>query len=354
MDCHLLPLYSDPNEMWDLWKQLLMSSIDKHAPVKHKRIGKKKSPWITSDLLQKMHKRDYLKKKALQTNDQNYWRQYKVARNETNNAIKTQKRKYFTTNLDANKNDPRKTWKLINELNSRQHKSANIAEIKIGNQSVSSSEDIAETLNSHFTSVGQALANEIPSTDVKPEIYLQQTDKTLTFQAVTVDNVRDLLLKTDSKKATGLDKIPCKILKLAANIIAPSLTHIFNQSIAVSIFPTEWKLARVSPIYKKGKKDDQNNYRPISVIPVVAKIFEKLVHEQLYNYLNDNDLLANCQLGFRSLHSTLTALLEATENWPLNIDNGLINEVIFIDLKKAFDTIDHNIIIRKLSNYGVD
>ena len=149
-----------------------------------------------------------VKKKAVQTNDQNYWRQYKVARNE---AIKTQKRKYFTTNLDANKNDPRKTWKLINELNSRQHKSANIAEIKIGNQSVNSFEDIAETLNSHFTSVGHALADEIPSTDVKPEIYLQQTDKTFTFQAVTVDNVRDLLLKTDSKKANGLDKIPCKI-----------------------------------------------------------------------------------------------------------------------------------------------
>ena len=113
-------------------------------------------------------------------------------------------------------------------------------------------------------------------------------------------------------------------------------------------------MARVSPIFKKGKKDDPNNYRPISVIPVVTKICKKLVHEQLYNYLNDNDLLAHCQSGFRSLHSTLTALLEATENWSLNIDNGLINGVIFIDLKKAFDTIDHNIIIRKLSNYGVD
>ena len=148
--------------------------------------------------------------------------------------------------------------------------------------------------------------------------------KRLLFKRLLVDNVRDLLLKTDSKKATSLDKIPCKILKLAVNIIGPSLTHIFNQSIAVSIFPTEWKLARVSPIYKKGKKDDPNNYRPISVIPVVAKIFEKLVHEQLYNYLNDNDLLANCQSGFRSLHSTLTALLIATENWSLNIDNGLM------------------------------
>ena len=113
-------------------------------------------------------------------------------------------------------------------------------------------------------------------------------------------------------------------------------------------------MARVSPIYIKGKKDDPYNYRPISVIPVVTKIFENLVHEQLYNYLHDNDLLAKCQSGFRSLHSTLTALLEATENWSLNIDNDLINGVIFIDLKKAFDKIDHNIIIRKFSNYGVD
>ena len=179
-----IALYSDPNEMWDLWKQLLMSSIDKHAPVKTQKNWQKRSPHgLRVICCKKMHKRDYLKKKAVQTNDQNYWRQYKVARNETNNAIKTQKRKYFTTNLDANKNDPGKTWKLINELNSRQHKSANIAEIKIGNQSVSSTEDIAETLNSHFTSVGRALANEIPSTDVKPEIYLQQIDKNVYFSS---------------------------------------------------------------------------------------------------------------------------------------------------------------------------
>ena len=109
------------------------------------------------------------------------------------------------------------------------------------------------------------------------------------------------------KKQLVWTRSPCKILKLAANIIAPSLTHIFNQSIAVSIFPTERKLDRVSPIYKKGKKDDPNNYRPISVIPVVAKIFEKLVHEQLYTYLDDNDLLANCQPGFRSLPLQLSS-----------------------------------------------
>ena len=151
------------------------------------------------------------------------------------------------------------------------------------------------------------------------------------------------------RKETGLDKIPCKLLKIAADIVAPSLTSIFNQSISVGIFPIDWKLARVSPVFKKGKKSDLNNYRPTSVIPIVAKIFEKIIYNQLYKYLNDNSLLTNCQSRFRSLHSTLTALLEATNKWCVNIDKGLLNGVIFIDLKKAFDTIYHKIIIKKLA-----
>ena len=107
-------------------------------------------------------------------------------------------------------------------------------------------------------------------------------------------------------------------------------------------------------MFKKGVKSDLNNYRPISVIPVVWKVFEKIVYDQLYQYLNDNKLLSSCQLGFRSLHSTLTALLEATNSWSVNIDNGFLNGVVFIDLKKAFDTIDHEIILSKLSYFGAD
>ena len=141
---------------------------------------------------------------------------------------------------------------------------------------------------------------------------------------------------------------------MAGDIVAPSLTQIFTKSISTGVFPTEWKLARVSPIFKKGKRDDPNNYRPISIIPTVAKIFEKIVYDQLCEYLNDNNLLTHCQSGFRSLHSTLTALIEATNCWSVNIDNGLVNGVIFIDLKKAFDTIVHSVLIRKLHKYGVD
>ena len=141
---------------------------------------------------------------------------------------------------------------------------------------------------------------------------------------------------------------------MAANIVAPSPTQIYDKSIHSGIFPAAWKLARVSPIFKKGDKTDMNNYRPISVISAVAKIFEKAIYDQLYEYLNENSLLSNCQSGFRSLHSTLTALIEATNDWSINIDRGNLNGVVFIDLKKAFDTIDYEIILRKLTCYGFD
>ena len=159
---------------------------------------------------------------------------------------------------------------------------------------------------------------------------------------------------TNERKTAGLDKIHCKLLKIAAEIIAPSLTQIFDKTISSSIFPTHWKLARVTPIFKKGKKDEVDNYRPTSVISAVAKIFEKLTCEQLYEYLNSNNLISASQSGFRSLHITLTALTETTDKWSINIDNGLLNGVIFIDLKKAFDTIDHTILLRKLQMYGID
>ena len=183
---------------------------------------------------------------------------------------------------------------------------------------------------------------------------MKPSDRVFSFERINVQEVVNLVKGIDGGKATGLDNIPCKLLKIAADVVAPSLTCIFNQSLLTGIYPSDWKLAKVTPIFKTGSKTDLNNYRPISVIPAVAKIFEKIIYDQLYNYLNVNDLLTSCQSGFRSLHSTLTALLETSNNWCVNVDKGLLNGVIFIDLKKAFDTIDHEIILQKLAKYGVD
>ena len=288
-------ILNNPNEMWNSWKHLLMSVIDKHAPLKTKRIRNNRSPWITNELVGEIHKRDFLKKKATSTNDPLIWKEFKDARNRVNNSIKKAKRKYFSEKLDASKCDTRKTWRLINELQSRQCKSTKVSQIKSGHQVFTSPEDIAEAFNNHFTSIGQTLAREIPTVDTDPLYYVIPSDRVFSFERINVQEVVNLVKGIDAGKATGLDNIPCKLLKIAADVVAPSLTCIFNQSLLTGIYPSDWKLAKVTPIFKNGSKTDLNNYRPISVIPAVAKIFEKIIYDQLYNYLNVNDLLTSCQ-----------------------------------------------------------
>ena len=339
------------------WKNQVLDCIDKHAPLKMKRVGNKKSPWITNELVRKMRKRDFLiKKKAEQNKDQSYWAAFRAARNEVNHSIKYAKRKYFDDNLAADRNDPRKTWQLVNALSSRQHQKKTITDIEIGENRASSALEMAEAFNCHFANIGHDLAEDIPPTVKEPEYYLNPTNKTFSLNSCSTSEVQKLLENLGVTKATGLDNLPPKLLKLAARILAPSLMFIFNQSLSSGLVPFKWTLARVTPIFKKGKRQDVNSYRPliISIIPVVAKVFERIIYDEFYKYLNDNDLLANCQSGFRSLHSTLTSLLEASNSWSVNIDNGFVNVVIFIDLKKASDTIDHRILLSKLASYGVD
>ena len=113
-------------------------------------------------------------------------------------------------------------------------------------------------------------------------------------------------------KATGIDKISNKILKIAAPVIYKNLTDLFNLSITSSVFPSDWKIAKVSPLFKSGDLNNANNYRPISVLPTIARVFERLTFDQLYTYVNDNNFLYTYQSGFRPLHPTLTALLDIT------------------------------------------
>ena len=144
----LISIESNPAASWDAWKTLFMDIVDKHAPLKTKQISKKHSPWISYDLMRKIYKRNYFKKKAIIKNNTASWEQHKKAWNETNNAIKSAKRQYFLHNFELNKKNFSKTWKLINELSSHKScKNHNITEIKTDNETINSAAEIAEVFN---------------------------------------------------------------------------------------------------------------------------------------------------------------------------------------------------------------
>ena len=175
--------------------------------------------------------------------------------------------------------------------------------------------------------------------------YLTGTDKRFQLHPTSTNKVLSLLNRLNRSKAAGLDKISARLIRECADLICIPIRDIFNQSISQGIFPDDWKCAKVTPLFKQGDRDDLNNYRPISVISVMAKVFERIVYDQLYAYLEEHNIICKYQSGFRAIHSTVTALLEATDTWAYNIDRGKINVVVFLDLRKAFDTVDHEILL---------
>ena len=161
---------------------------------------------------------------------------------------------------------------------------------------------------------------------------------------ISVSNIVKVIKKLLSGKATGLDGIPNKALKDNAELTASSFSDVCNFSVDTKTCSNNFKVAKVTPIFRSGDKDDVNNYRPISIITTIARVFVKLIYNQLYQYFVNNKLLSNQQIGFRSLHSTALAFSKATNQLSLSLDKGCTNSVVFLDIKKAFDTVDHQIL----------
>ncbi len=346
---------TDPCAAWCYFKDIFTNISDKHAPLVEVRIKGNQPPWFNEEILSLCKDRDFYKGKAQKSGSTNDWETFRQIKNLTNNMIKQVKKSYYTNCVTENKHDGKQLWKIIKSiLPSKTHHS--VKEIVVDGITVTESVDIANHFNTFFSNIGLKLAQAFDSTKVDNSSDVsvdQDVVHHFEFTSINEDFVCKQLLNLGLGKATGIDGLSSRLLKAGAHQIAGPLTHIMNLSISTATIPPEWKTAIVTPIYKDGCRTDCSNYRPISVLPVLSKILERAVHAQLYNHLLENNLLTNTQSGFRPRHSTLTAATDVTDYILGNMDKGDLTGAVFLDLKKAFDTVDHGVLLSKLCNLGI-
>ena len=331
----------------------VLGVLDILAPITKKRVRESSPQWVTEDLIKSIRKRDYLKKVASRSKNEMDWQNFKQQRNFVINLKNRLKNQYFQNKIDDNKDNSKKLWKTLNTLIPNDKKSNNITHFLTDEgKEISDKKEIAETFNRFFSTVGSKLASVFPFSSTS-HICPKPVYNNFMFGHISLSTVTKIISGLDNGKATGLDGICVKSLKTGSPILAYYLTHIYNLSLRTGIVPKCWKKKRVTPLFKKGDTDDVNNYRPISILPVTMKIFEKIVHYQISEFLEANKIISEFQSGFRNGHSTDTAVSCVSDYVLGEVAKKNYVGAVLVDLKKAFDTVDHLILLKKLYCYGI-
>ena len=306
--------------------------------------NRRELPFLDNNVRQLIKERNRLKfqfNKMKRQNITNYdlYAQYKNLRNKVNITLRDLQKKWYSQRVKNCKNNPKKLWKVLSEVMSTK-----------GNKSKTELPIDLNLLNEEFINTPKVLADSFNN---DRNLLITPLNTTFSLTPAKEENIQTIVKNLDNRKAIGFDEISPKMLKIS-QVLIYFITTIINISFVQRVYPQSWKLAKVIALFKQGSRTDPLNYRPVSLLPLIGKISEKEIFDNLYKYLTDNDILSDCQFGFRRKHSCSDAILVLLHNIYKKLNHNMKVCVVSIDLKKAFDTIDHKIMLLKLTAIGCD
>ena len=350
------------NDLWNNFESILYSTLDQHAPIRmqsRKEFKKASSPWITYEIIKSIKIKQKLYKKAITKSNPSHWTKFKEYRNKLTRTMEKAKRNYYRKEINKTKANPRKLWKTLNNIINLKKNTNLTPNIKIYDDTdclVNDPKIVSNIFNHYFANVGLELSNKIDSNlsnDENTPTNNNLIQHSFFLNPITPREMESYINKLHPNKATPKLSIPIKIIKISSTILSPIITKIFNICISQGIFPDKLKLSQITPIYKSGDKCRINNHRPITILSPFSKLFEYHLNSQLTKFLNNNNILNQFQYGFRSNSSTDMAITQISEETIQKLQNKQITCLIFLDLAKAFDCVDHQILLTKLHNYGI-
>ena len=314
---------------------------------------KNRKPWLTEGIKTAIKRKNELWVKCQTYSSMHFALQYNEYKKYLQRVCRKAEKDYYDNLFNENKNDIVKSWKIIrNIINSKKNSHINET-FHIENKDVNDKEIIANKFNEFYVNIGPTLARNIPSGRCEPISYIKNGIVNSIFLRSVNENEVVTILKDMKSSSPGWDDISPRIVKQTYKCFLEPLVHISNISILHGVFPNELKIAKVIPLYKGGESKLLVNYRPVSVLPVFSKLLERLMYERITEFIDENEVLYNLQFGFRKNHSTTIALSLLNDKISKSLYDGEYVLGVFLDFSKAFDTVNHDILLRKLYAYGI-